>query len=1100
MKNDIMRAALLCFLVSALCGCGSGGDVTPPTVPSGVQAGSVSQDSVRLDWSASEDDLLMGGYRIYRNTAHVGTTPLTFYNDSGLASATTYAYRISALDWRGNESEKSTTLFVATSDGTAPSVPQNLQGTAVSISRIDLAWTASTDNLGVTGYRIYRDGAVIGTTAATNFSDTGLTEYTSYAYRVTAIDAQGNESGLSSTLTATTADGTPPSVPSNLQGTAASTSRIDLTWTASTDNAGVTGYRVYRNGSQVGTSSGTSFSDTGLSEATSYSYRVAATDDDGNLSAQCGAVSVTTADATAPSVPSNLQGTAASASQVDLTWTASTDNLAVAGYRVYRNGSLVGTTAGTSWSDTGLSEATSYSYRVAAIDSTGNESAQCGTVSAATADATAPSVPSNLQGTGASASQVNLTWTASSDNVGVTGYRVYRSGSLVGTTAGTSYSDSGLAEYASYSYTLAAIDAAGNASAQCGAVSVSTLDATAPSVPTNLQGTGASASQVNLTWTASSDNVGVTGYRVYRNGSLVASPAGTSYSDTGLSEYASYSYTVAATDAAGNASVQCGAVSVSTLDATAPSVPANLQATVASTSRIDLTWTASSDNVGVTGYRVYRDGSLVASPAGASYSDTGLSAGTTYSYRVAATDAAGNVSAQCGAVSATTTAGAWSGSVLMGTASGDRGHGIALDTSGNIYVAGYTAGNLDGETNNGSDDIFVTKYNASGTRQWTRLAGTGSSEQPGWNGIAVDGSGNSYVTGGSSGDLDGQGNSGGSDMCLIKYDTSGTKQWTRVLGGTGNESGFGVAVDGSGNVYVVGTTNADLDGQSFSGGSYDAFLTKYNSSGVKQWTKLLGNGTETYGYAVSVASSGNVYISGVTRNSIDGEPYSGSVDMFVAKYNSAGTRQWTRMLGTSRQESCYGVAVDGSENVYVSGSSYGNFDGLANSDATLMSEDIFLVKYNSSGTKQWSRFYGETGSNVTVGLAVDGSGNAYLAGNTNAALEGVTPAGGHDLILIKYDTSGAWQWTRMLGTADGEYARAVAVDTSGTTCMTGLTAGNLDGGSNAGGNDGFIVKYDTSGTLQEGWRSTHKRTGRLLSKAPRSLYMGERATRTSPSA
>ena len=246
-----------------------------------------------------------------------------------------YAFsRVSAFDWIGNESAKSTTLFVATADGSAPSAPGSLQGTAVSTSRIDLAWTASTDNVGVSGYRIYRNGAVIGTTTGTSYSDTGLSEYTTYTYRVAAYDAEGNESSQSSPLSATTVDATPPSVPSNLQGTPASTSRIDLTWSASTDNAGVTGYRVYRNGSLVASPAGTSYNDTGLSEATSYSYRVAAYDDEGNESSQCGAVAVYTADATAPSVPSNLQGTAASTSQINLTWTASSDNLGVTGYRV----------------------------------------------------------------------------------------------------------------------------------------------------------------------------------------------------------------------------------------------------------------------------------------------------------------------------------------------------------------------------------------------------------------------------------------------------------------------------------------------------------------------------------------------------------------------------------------------------------------------------------------------------------------------------------------------------------------------------------------------------------------------------------------------
>ncbi|MBP8695902.1 MAG: SBBP repeat-containing protein [Syntrophobacterales bacterium] len=1028
----------------------------------------MSSDSVELRWTASRDDFLLLGYRVYRDGSRIGSTPRTTYTDTGLSPGTTYEYRVSAFDWIGNESAKSTTLFVATSDGSAPTAPANLQGTAVSTSRIDLAWTASTDNVGVAGYRVYRDGGLIGTTTGTSFSDTGLAEYTTYVYRIVAYDAGGNESVPSSPLTATTVDGTPPTVPSNLQGAAASTTRIDLTWTASTDNAGVAGYRIYRNGTAVGTTASTSYSDTGLSEATSYSYAVAAYDAEGNESAQCGALAVYTADATAPSVPSNLQGTAISTSQINLTWTASSDNLGVAGYRVYRNGSLVASPASTNWSDTGLAEATSYSYRVEAYDAAGNASAQCGAVAVSTLDATAPSVPSNLQGAAASTSQINLTWTASTDNVGVTGYKVFRNGSQVGMTASTSFSDTGLAEATSYSYRVLAYDAGGNESAQCGAVAVSTADATAPSVPSNLQGTGASASQINLTWTASTDNVGVTGYRVYRNGSQVGTTASTSFSDTGLAEATSYSYTVAAYDAAGNASAQCGAAAVSTLDATAPSVPANLQAAVVSTSRIDLSWTASTDNVGVAGYRVYRDGSLVASPAGTSYSDTGLAAGTTYGYRVAAYDAAGNTSAQCAAVNATTQSGTWGGTVLIGTASTDRGHGIAVDSGGNIYVAGYTAGHLDGEVNAnpGTNDIFLTKYDASGARQWTRLSGTAGEDEAGWSAVAVDASGNVYVTGWTAGDLDGETNAGGSDIFLMKYNSSGAKQWTRLLGTTAEDAGWGVAVDGSGNIYVSGTTRGNLDGETHSGGTYDTFLAKYNSSGTRQWTRLLGNGTETYAYTVAVDGSGNALVAGHTRGTFDSESNAGMTDIYVAKYNSSGTRQWVRMLGSARFDYCYGVATDSSGNVYVGGSAYGDFDGYANNDATWMSEDIFVAKFNSSGTKQWSVFHGGAGNDVASGLAVDSSGNAYVFGNTDAALDGFTPAGSHDLILIKYDTSGTRQWTRMLGTTAGDCARSVAVDTSGNTYMTGDTSGNLDGATNSGGTDGFIVKYDTNGNLQ----------------------------------
>ena len=772
-------------------------------------------------------------------------------------------------------------------------------------------------------------------------------------------------------------------------------------------------------------------------------------------------------DHTPPTVPTGLQAAVVSSDSVQLNWTASRDDLFISGYRVYRNGTRVGSTPLTTYTDTGLSPGNTYGYRVSAFDWIGNESEKSTTLFVATADGSAPTAPANLQGTAVSASRIDLAWTASTDNVGVTGYRIYRDGAVIGTTAGTSYSDTGLAEYTTYVYRVAACDAGGNESAPSSPLTATTVDATAPSVPSNLQGAAASTSRIDLTWTASTDNVGVTGYRVYRNGSQVGTTASTSYSDAGLSEYTSYSYTVAAYDASGNVSSQCGAVAVSTLDGTAPSVPADLQATVVSTSRIDLTWTASTDNVGVAGYRVYRDGSLVASPAGTSYSDTGLSAGTTYSYRVAAYDAAGNASAQSGAVNATTQSGTWGGTVLIGTASNDRGQGIAVDTSGNIYVAGHTAGDLDGESNAnpGTHDIFLTKYDPSGTRQWTRLSGTTGGDESGWSAVAVDGSGNIYVTGYTSGNLDGETNAGGSDAVLIKYNSSGTRQWTRLLGSAASDSAWSVGVDGSGNVYISGFTAGSLGDQTNSGGT-DAFLAKYNPSGTLQWVRQLGNATLTYSYAVAVASSGNAYISGMTRGSLDGETNAGIQDNFVAKYNSSGARQWTRMLGSAVFDYCYSVAVDASENVYVAGDSYGHFDGWSNTDVSGTTEDLFLAKFNASGTKQWSVFHGGTGNDVASGLAVDSSGNAYISGNTNAALDGFTPAGSHDLILIKYDTSGTRQWTSMLGTTAGDYARSVAVDGSGNTYMTGNTSENLDGASNAGGNDGFIVKHDTSGNLQ----------------------------------
>jgi chitodextrinase len=198
-------------------------------------------------------------------------------------------------------------------DTEAPTVPANLTATAISSSQINLTWNASTDNIGVTGYKIFRDSSQVGTSVTTSFSDTGLSASTTYTYTVSAYDAAGNESGQSISVSAITQ---PPAteththtVPANLQATAISSSQIILSWSALTDNIGVIGYNIYRNGTQLTTTTNTSYSDIGLSPSTTYNYTVSAYDAAGNESGQSIASSATTLsldDATLPTPPSNF--------------------------------------------------------------------------------------------------------------------------------------------------------------------------------------------------------------------------------------------------------------------------------------------------------------------------------------------------------------------------------------------------------------------------------------------------------------------------------------------------------------------------------------------------------------------------------------------------------------------------------------------------------------------------------------------------------------------------------------------------------------------------------------------------------------------------
>jgi len=290
-----------------------------------------------------------------------------------------------------------------------------------------------------------------------------------------------------------------------------------------------------------------------------------------------------------------------------------------------------------------------------------------------TLDTTAPSTPASLAAAPAGTSTITLTWSASTDNVGVTGYRITRNGADITTIAGTSYTDGGLAASTTYSYAVRAVDAAGNVSGASNTAAATTSaitptgDTQAPSAPASLRVGSVTTSAITLAWNAATDNIGVTGYRIARNGVDVATITGTSYTDGGLAASTTYSYAVRAIDAAGNVSVASNAATATTSAATpttdtqAPSVPGSLRVGSVTASAITLAWNAATDNTAVAGYRIYRNGVFVATAATTTWTDSGLTAATTYSYSAAAYDAAGNVSAQSAAISATTAASKYHG-------------------------------------------------------------------------------------------------------------------------------------------------------------------------------------------------------------------------------------------------------------------------------------------------------------------------------------------------------------------------------------------------------------------------------------------------------
>jgi chitodextrinase len=272
-------------------------------------------------------------------------------------------------------------------------------------------------------------------------------------------------------------DAVPPSAPGSLTASAGSTSNV-LTWTAATDNIGVTAYDVYRNGTYLATvgPNATSYTDKTATAGAGYTYQVAARDLAGNTTRASVNVNGGSADTSPPTAPAGLTATATGPTTVALSWQASTDNVGVTGYTVYRGTTAIATVSGstTSYTDSGLTPGTAYSYTVTASDGSGNVSPPSNQASATTqADTTPPSPPGTPSATSVTSSQVGLSWAASTDNVGVAGYRVVRNGSVIATVSGTTYTDTTVSASTTYAYQIVAFDAAGN-TASSGTLPVTT--------------------------------------------------------------------------------------------------------------------------------------------------------------------------------------------------------------------------------------------------------------------------------------------------------------------------------------------------------------------------------------------------------------------------------------------------------------------------------------------------------------------------------------------------------------------------------------------------------------------------------------------------
>ena len=373
-------------------------------------------------------------------------------------------------------------------DTTTPSTPSPLAAGAATMTSIPLTWGASTDDVAVTGYRIDKAGIQAGTTTQTGYTVTGLTCGTAYALTVRAYDAATNLSAPAS-ITASTApcDTTPPSAPPGLSAGVATRTSVPITWGPSSDDVGVTGYRVAKDGITVGTTTQTSFTVTGLSCGASAAVDVSAIDAAGNVSAPS-SITVTAAecDVSAPSTPAPGVS-AVTTTSISIAWMTSLDDVGVVGYGLYLDGTPAGSTTGTTATFAGLACGTTHTLTVDAVDAAGNRSAQ-GSVDAATSacDITEPAVAVSAPSDGSTVSGAVSVSASASDDVAVASVQLRVDDAALGSAQAAppysaSWNTNGVAN-GSHVLTAVATDTSGN-SATSAPVTV-TVTNTAPTTPT----------------------------------------------------------------------------------------------------------------------------------------------------------------------------------------------------------------------------------------------------------------------------------------------------------------------------------------------------------------------------------------------------------------------------------------------------------------------------------------------------------------------------------------------------------------------------------------------------------------------------------------
>jgi hypothetical protein len=444
----------------------------------------------------------------------------------------------------------------------------------------------------------------------------------------------------------------------------------------------------------------------------------------------------------------------------------------------------------------------------------------------------------------------------------------------------------------------------------------------------------------------------------------------------------------------------------------------------------------------------------------------------------------------------------------------EYGQDCATDNSSNVYLTGYsststgtaiaTAGAHQTTFGGSTYDAFLVKFNTNGVQLWGTYYG-GFSLDYGM-GVATDPSGNVYASGytQSTAGISTAGChqavlAGNYDAYLVKFNSAGVRQWGTYYGDATLNYGYECCTDASGNVYMVGITGnsagtaiatAGAHQTTFGGSTYDAYIVKFNTLGVRQWGTYYGGTALDYGQGCCTDPGGNVYLCGYTgstgniASATAHQPTFGgsSYDFFLVKFNTNGIQQWGTYYGGTLLDYGYGCAADAGSNVYLSGYTQSTGATLATPGAHQTAHggstyDGLLAKFNSAGVIQWATFVGGTGNDygrvcdvMTTGNVVFAGYTSISSGTTISTPDGFQPniGGGTDAFLVEFNAAGVRQSGTYYGGVSTDMAYGIAKGPSGAVYMSGYT--NTNGGTaiatagahqpaSGGGNEGFLVKF-----------------------------------------